>query len=125
LNFAVLFSDDRPAYFRSVSGTPAYRRDPRSRPIRTPSRPRLQNITLHAGILSGNAKLLKWCEQARTAPVERNNLTIQLLNESGAVTMTWTVVNAWPMKLSGATGGENEVAVEAIELGFESMTVSQ
>ncbi|HEV7239279.1 MAG TPA: phage tail protein [Thermoanaerobaculia bacterium] len=130
--FAVRFHDDRPAYFREFSGLDGeaagpteYRSHHGDRPPKVPNLPRFGNVTLHRGIVGSDSKLLKWCEQARTVPVERSTLTVQLLNESGAITTVWTLRNAWPTKLVVTDGTENERAIEAMELSFESITVSQ
>jgi phage tail-like protein len=72
-------------------------------------------------LLATDSGFLKWCVQARTATVDRHTVTIQLLNESGAVTATWTLENASPAKLSVVVNSGNETPVEAIELAFESI----
>ena len=102
--------------------TSPYRRDPGVRPRKVPSHPGAGNLTLRRGIVANDSKLLRWCEQPTTA--ERGNITIQLINESGAVTTTWTLLNACPVKASLTDGTGGERAVEAIELTFESMTES-
>jgi phage tail-like protein len=40
--------------------------------------------------------------------------------------MVWTLNNAWPTKITGTNlkSEGNEVAVESIELAFETLTVS-
>jgi phage tail-like protein len=86
-----------------------------------PNRPRFGNATFRRGLLAANSGFLKWCSQAGTAAVDRHTVTVQLLNESGAVTTTWTLENAWPAKLPVTVDSGNETAVEAIELAFESI----
>lgn len=40
--------------------------------------------------------------------------------------MTWTLANAWPVKVTGADlkAEGDEVAVAAIELAYEALTIS-
>jgi len=130
-HFVIQFDGDGPAYFREVSGLDGdpkpmeYRRDGRDKhaPIRVPTGARVRSITLHRGLLDSSSNLLKWCRKAGTATVDRRTVTIQLLNDSDAVTTSWTLENAWPVRFTGVVGhSERDVAVEAIELTFDSMT---
>ena len=126
----VQFLDDRPAYFREVSGLDA---DTKATPYRhgggdehahktvMPNRPRFGIATFRRGLLATNSRFLKWCSQARTATVDRHTVTVQLLDESGAVTTTWILENAWPAKLPVTVDSGNETAVETIELALESI----
>jgi phage tail-like protein len=59
-----------------------------------------------------------------TAP--RRTVTIDLLDETGEPTMRWTLSNAWPTKFSGTdlNSDANEVAVEAIELACDGISVT-
>ena len=58
--------------------------------------------------------------------IKRETVTIQLLDEQGSPTMTWTLQNAWPTKISIADikSDANEVAVETLEFAYEALTVS-
>jgi phage tail-like protein len=51
---------------------------------------------------------------------------VNLLDETGAPKMVWTLNNAWPTKITGTDlkSEGNEVAVESIELAFETLAVS-
>ncbi len=57
--------------------------------------------------------------------VKRETVTIQLLDETGSPTMTWTLANAWPTKITGTDmkSDGNEVAVEMLELAHEGFTI--
>jgi phage tail-like protein len=58
--------------------------------------------------------------------IERQNVVIKLLDESGSPTMTWTLNNAWPTKISSTDlkSDANEVAVESIEIMHEGLTIT-
>jgi len=51
---------------------------------------------------------------------------VNLLDESGAVAMTWTLNNAFPTKITGTDlkSDGNEVAVESVELAYETLVIS-
>ena len=48
--------------------------------------------------------------------IKRRTVVINLLDETGAPKMTWTLNNAWPTKITGTDlkSDGNEVAVEAV-----------
>jgi phage tail-like protein len=58
--------------------------------------------------------------------IERQNVVIKLLDEAGKPTMTWTLNNAWPTKISSTDmkSNANEVAVESIEIMHEGLTIA-
>ena len=48
-------------------------------------------------------------------------------DEKGAAKMTWTLNNAWPTKITGTDlkSEGNEVAVESIEIAYETLVVAK
>ncbi len=58
--------------------------------------------------------------------IKRETVVIKLLDETGAPTMTWTLTNAWPTKITGTDlkSEANEVAVETLELAHEGLTIA-
>ena len=58
--------------------------------------------------------------------IKRETVVIKLLDESGSPTMTWTLTNAWPTKITGTDlkSEANEVAVETLELAHEGLTIA-
>ena len=58
--------------------------------------------------------------------IERHPVTIKLLDETGKPTMTWTLKNAWPSKITGtdlkSTG--TEVAIETLVITHEGLTIA-
>jgi phage tail-like protein len=85
------------------------------------------NVTLKRGIVpkeAGNG-LFDWYNTIQAGAVQRRSVTVSLLNEEHKPVMTWTIRDAWPVKIEGpglnATG--NEIAVETVELAHEGVDV--
>lgn len=81
------------------------------------------NITLKKGILKKDNQFLDWYNAVKMNTVKRATITIKLVDEGGNETMTWTLQNAWPSKISGTDlkSDSNEVAVETIEIAHEGL----
>ena len=56
---------------------------------------------------------------------KRATITISLLDEKNDVAMSWTLANAFPVKItvSDMKSDGNEVAVESIELAHEGLKI--
>ncbi len=83
------------------------------------------NITLKKGILVKDNAFFDWYSAVKMNTIQRRTVTIRLLDENGNATMTWTLQNAWPTKISGTdlNSEGNEVAVETIELAHEGLKI--
>lgn len=57
---------------------------------------------------------------------ERASILISLLDEEGNVVMSWTLLNAFAVKLTvtDMKSDANEVALESIELAHEGLTLA-
>lgn len=88
-----------------------------------PGLQKYSNITLKRGIFAGDAAFWDWINTIQMHTVERRDVTISLLNEQHEPAMSWSIINAWPLKVEGpglkATG--NEVAIETMELAHEGI----
>lgn len=93
--------------------------------IAMPGRPSYDDIVLKRGIFRGDDEFYKWLSTVKLNDVERRDLTISLLNSEHAPVVTWKVKNAFPLKVEGPTLNStgNEVAVEAITLAHEGLSV--
>jgi phage tail-like protein len=93
--------------------------------IKMPGIPKFGNITLKRGIVKDDSDFITWYKSIALNQVDRRTVTIKLLDEEHNPTVTWTVKNAFPVKMDGpglkATG--NEVAIETLELAHEGLTV--
>ena len=80
------------------------------------------NITLKRGITDA-MDMWKWrglVEQGQMSEARKNG-TITMYNLQGEPIAKWDFTNAWPSKLTGpsANAGNNEVAIEELELTHE------
>lgn len=84
------------------------------------------NVTMKKGIFKGDNKFWDWFSQIKMNTIKRIDVTISLLDETDAPTMTWTLKNAWPTKISsdGMKSDDNSVAIETIEIVHEGLTIS-
>lgn len=58
--------------------------------------------------------------------VARKTVTMTLLDETDTPTMTWTLRNAWPVKVSSTdlTSDGNVVTIETVEVAHEGLTIT-
>jgi len=84
------------------------------------------NITMKKGVFANDNSFWDWYNKIKMNTIERQNVVIKLLDESGNPTMTWTLNNAWPTKISSTDlkSDGNEVAVESIEIMHEGLTIA-
>jgi phage tail-like protein len=130
--FDVDFGDGRPQGFSEISGLESdvkpieYRHgdSPVFYPIKMPGLGRVGNVTLKKGVFSKDSLFWNWFDEAKLNIIKRRTVTIRLLDETAAPTMTWTLTNAWPTKLTGTDlkSESNEVAIESLELAYETLT---
>jgi phage tail-like protein len=130
--FLVRLGDDE-ARFQEVAGLEAdtvpieYRHgnSPVFYPIKMPGLGKVGNVVLRKGIFPKDAKFWNWFSEIKMNTISRHAVVIDLLDENGEVKMTWTLHNAWPTKITGTDlkSDGNEVAVESIELAYETMDV--
>lgn len=120
--------------FQKVSGldvenqTIEYRHgnSPEFKTIKMPGMQKLGNVTLKRGIFSNDNRFWDWCSKIKMNTIKREAVKIELLDEAGKPTMSWTLDNAFPVKVSGTDfkAEGNEVAVESIEIAYEKLSVS-
>jgi phage tail-like protein len=129
----VQFGDGEPVPFQEVSGLDMetqiieYRAG-NSKVFSTVKMPgilKMGNVTLKKGVFVNDNKLFDWISKINMNTIERKQITISLLDESGKPTMVWTLSNALPTKISGTDlkSDGNEVAVESIEIAYERLTI--
>ncbi|UTW62267.1 phage tail protein [bacterium SCSIO 12741] len=94
--------------------------------IKMPGIAKTGNVTLKKGIFVKDNNFWKWYDQIKLNTIKRVTVTIKLLDEKGSPTMTWTLQNAWPTKITGTDmkSDGNEVAVETIEIAHEGLTIA-
>jgi|SRR5579862_600955 len=93
--------------------------------IKMPGLKKTGNVTMKKGVFKSDNKFWAWFNEIKMNVIKRVPVTITLLDEAGGTTMTWTLANAWPTKITGTDlkADGNEVAVETIEIAHEGLTI--
>ena len=94
-------------------------------PIKMPGLQKFNNVTLKRGVFVGNNEFYDWWAKIKANTIARDTVTIQLLNENNAVTMEWTLNEAWPTKVTSTDmkSDANEAAIETLEIVCESLVI--
>lgn len=87
---------------------------------------KFSNITFKKGVFVKDNQFFDWYNQIKMNTIKRVAITIKLLDEGGNPTMTWTLKNAWPTKITGTDlkSDGNEVAVETLEVAHEGLEIA-
>jgi phage tail-like protein len=95
-------------------------------PIKMPGLGKVGNVTMRKGIFVNDTQLWDWFNQIKLNTIARQTVVVNLLDETGAPKMVWTLNNAFPTKVTGTDlkSEGNEVAVESVEVAFETMVIS-
>lgn len=82
-------------------------------------------VTLRRGIFENSDDFWEWYRHIKMNTIERQDVVIRLLDELGNVSMSWTLTNAWPSRISSTSLKEdgNAVAIESIEIAHEGVIV--
>lgn len=83
------------------------------------------NVSLKKGVFIRDNKLFDWFNTINMNTIQRETVTISLLDEEGNPTMVWKLVNAWPTKVTGVSlkSDGNEIAIEQLDLAHEGLTI--
>ncbi|WP_158935655.1 phage tail protein [Burkholderia sp. S171] len=131
--FSVDIGDQQNLTFQEVSGLDAetqvieYRADD-SKQFSTAKMPGIRkvgNVTLKKGVFVQDEKFWDWYSQIEMNTIKQVPVVIRLLDEKGNASMVWTLLNAWPTKITGVDlkSDGNEAAVETLEIAHEGMTI--
>ena len=98
------------------------------------------NVRKQSGLIAYGSLVLKWgltasmelynwrkmVEQGKLSSVRRN-MSVILIDEEGNDAARWDFTNAWPSKYKGPdlNAKGNEIAIETLEIVFESMQRSK
>ena len=84
------------------------------------------NLSLKKGIVPSDSFLLDWFKTVRLNTVLKMDVRIDLLNENGEATVSWTAKDAFPTKLDAPSfsASSNEVAIESLDLTATWLEVS-
>ncbi|HNW49656.1 MAG TPA: phage tail protein [Prolixibacteraceae bacterium] len=93
--------------------------------IKMPGIQKSGNVTMKKGVFKSDNKFFAWFAEIQMNTIKRKTVTIKLLDEKHNPTMTWTLTNAWPTKITSTDlkSDGNEVAVESIEIAHEGIKI--
>lgn len=93
--------------------------------IKMPGIKKYSNVSLKKGVFIRDNKLFDWFNTINMNTIQRETVTISLLDEEGNPTMVWKLVNAWPTKVTGVSlkSDGNEIAIEQLDLAHEGLTI--
>lgn len=94
--------------------------------IKMPGITKSGNVTFKKGVFVKDNQFFDWYQKIKMNTIKRVTIIIKLLDESGNATMTWTLNNAWPTKITGTDlkSDGNDVAVETLEVAHEGLVIA-
>ena len=94
-------------------------------PIKMPGIGKVNTVTMKRGVFVGDNTYWNWFSAIKLNTIARVTVKIQLLNENGQATMSWTLRNAWPTKITstGMKSDDNAAAIDQLDVAFESMVI--
>lgn len=92
--------------------------------IKMPGLHKSGDVTLKKAMSKDGKKLWDWFNQVKMNTIQRESVTVALLDESGSPVQSWKLTNAWPKKytVEGFKADGNGVSVETIVLAHEGVT---
>lgn len=95
--------------------------------VRMPGLKKHSDVTLKKGIFKDDTALFDYFASVKMNTVARETVTIQLLDEEHKPLFTWTLKNALPKKVTGASlnAKTSEAAMEELVLSHEGLTMSK
>jgi len=131
-HFKVIVGDKGEIAFQEVFGLDTevdieYRtaNSPQFSTVKMPGLIKSSDVTLKKGTFKKNDTLFDWLEAIKMNMIQRQNVTIQLLDEEHNVMFTWSLQNAFPMKVTGTglNAQDSEIAIEELVLVYEGLTM--
>ncbi|MEM9836874.1 MAG: phage tail protein [Bacteroidota bacterium] len=92
--------------------------------VKMPGLRKGSDVTLKKGMFIKDTALYDYFNEPKMNVILRQTVTIQLLDETHEPMFTWTLKNAFPMKITGTdlNAQNSEVAVEEIVLAHEGLS---
>lgn len=93
--------------------------------IKMPGIKKYSNVQLKKGVFVKDNKLFNWFNTIKMNVIQREAVTISLLDEEGKPTMVWKLTNAWPTKVTGVNlkSDGNEPSIEQLDLAHEGLVI--
>lgn len=94
--------------------------------VKMPGIVKYGNVTMKRGVFVNDNTFWDWHAEIKMNTIKRRTVIIRLLDETGEVTMQWTLNNAWPTKISSTDlkSEGNEVAIDTLEIAHEQLIIS-
>lgn len=93
-----------------------------------PGMPEPVNITMKKGYVTKKSvpELYAWINSTALNRIEKKDIVVHLLDETGATVVSWKVIDCFPTKLTAPTfdATSNDVAIESMELRASSVTMA-
>ncbi|WP_346695560.1 phage tail protein [Barnesiella viscericola] len=86
--------------------------------LKMPGLRKAGDLTIKQGISKDDKAVLDWVDQVKQNIIQRETMTVSLLDESGNPVQTWEAVNAWPKKLT------REEKTDGIAYSFETLVIA-
>ena len=92
--------------------------------FKMPGRPSTTDAVLKKGVFKGDTFLFEWFQKNMTE-VEREDVTIQLLDEYHIPQIIWILHDAFPIKIESPTlnSTDSGAAVESVTLTYEELEI--
>lgn len=94
--------------------------------IKLPESGKTGSVIFKRGIFANGDQFRPWYKAIQTNTITRETVVIQLLDESGKPSMSWTLTNAWLVKITGVDpeSDTGEVVIETMELAHEGLVMN-
>ena len=125
---------DMESFFQEVTGLSAEIQQIEYRPgnskefstVKMPGIKKFGNVTLKKGTFKDDKGFWDLYKQVTMNTFERKTITISLLDEKNEIAMSWTLANAFPVKITvtDMKSDANESAVESMELAHEGLALA-
>jgi len=96
--------------------------------VKMPGLKKTSDITIKKGMFKGDTALFDYFMEVQMNLIERKTVTISLVDsDHKAVLFVWTLTNAFPKKVTGASlnAKTSEAAIEEIVLAHEGLTMKK
>lgn len=85
------------------------------------------SVTLEKGLVKSDSMnhLYEWIQSVQLNQVQKKDIYIRLLDETGSAVISWKVSNAFPTKLDAPSfdASGNDAAIETMELKADMVTI--
>ncbi len=94
--------------------------------VKMPGLLKYGNVTLKKGMFKDDKTMWEKFKALNMNTIKRETILISLLDEERHVVMSWTLLNAFPVKITvtDMKSDANEVALESIELAHEGLSLT-